>query len=95
MNHIQYEFGLIPTKVVKEDKAEYIQALNDSREEESMVSFQLFMIKEHTKNLRNEIADHKKSQSEDFAYLETKVVQKTRRWSRKVVQKQEILFYSL
>ena len=85
MNHIQYEFGLIPTKVVKEDKAEYIQALNDSREEESMVPFQLFMIKEHIKNLRNEIAEHKKSQSEDFAYLETKVDQKggPERWTRK------------
>ena len=85
MNHIQYEFGLIPTKVVKEDKAEYIQALNDSREEESMVPFQLFMIKEHIKNLRNEIAEHKKSQSEDFAYLETKVDHKggPQRWTRK------------
>ena len=91
MNHIQYEFGLIPTKVVKEDKAEYIQALNDSREEESMVPFQLFMIKEHIKNLRNEIAEHKKSQSEDFAYLETKVDQKggPERWTRKVDQKKE------
>ena len=98
MNHIQYEFDLIPTKVVKEDKAEYIQALNDSREEESMVPFQLFMIKEHIKNLRNEIAEHKKSQSEDFAYLETKVDQKggpekgkvdqkKERWTRKVDQK--------
>ena len=84
MNHIQYEFGLIPTKVVKEDKAEYIQALNDSREEESMVPFQLFMLKEHTKNLRNEITEHKKSQNEDFAYLKTEVVQKSgpEKWSR-------------
>ena len=89
MNHIQYEFGLIPTKVVKEDKAEYIQALNDSREEESMVPFQLFMIKEHIKNLRNEIAEHKKSQSEDFAYLETKVDQKGGPEKGKVDQKKE------
>lgn len=87
MNHIQYEFGLIPTKVVKEDKAEYIQALNDSREEESMVPFQLFMIKEHIKNLRSEIAEHKKSQSEDFAYLDTKVVQKGGPEKKKVVRK--------
>ncbi len=28
MNHIQFEFGLVPTKVVQEDKAEYIEALN-------------------------------------------------------------------
>ena len=87
MNHIQYEFGLIPTKVVKEDKAEYIQALNDSREEESMVPFQLFMIKEHTKNLRNEIAEYEKSQNEDFAYLETKVDQNGGPEKEKVDQK--------
>lgn len=35
------------------------------------------MIKEHTRNLRNEIAEHKKSQSEDFAYLANKVDQKS------------------
>lgn len=71
----------------KEDKAEYIQALNDSREEESMVPFQLFMLKEHTKNLRNEITEHEKSQNEDFAYLRTEVVQKGGPESKKVVQK--------
>lgn len=87
MNYIQYEFGLIPTKVVKEDKAEYIQALNDSREEESMVPFQLFMLKEHTKNLKNEITEHVKSQNEDFAYLKTEVVQKSGPENNKVVQK--------
>lgn len=44
--------------------------------EQSMVPFQLFMLKEHTKNLRNEIKEHEKSQNEDFAYLRTEVVQK-------------------
>ena len=32
MNHLQYEYQLIPTKVMKEHKAEYIQALVDARE---------------------------------------------------------------
>ena len=32
MNQLQYEFGLVPVKIIKEDKAEYIQALIDSRE---------------------------------------------------------------
>lgn len=80
MNHIQYEFDLIPTKVVKEDKAEYIQALNDSREEESMVPFQLFMIKEHIKNLRNEIAEHKNHKAKISLTWRP-------RWTRKVDQK--------
>ena len=65
MNHIQYEFGLVPTKVMQEDKAEYIQALIASRKEESMEPFRLFMVKEHTRNFIQEIDAYKKSISED------------------------------
>lgn len=36
MNLLQYEFGLVPVKIIKEDKAEYIQALVDSREPDSL-----------------------------------------------------------
>ena len=32
MNLLQWEFDVLPTKVLKEDKAEYIQALIDTRE---------------------------------------------------------------
>lgn len=35
MNHLQFEFNLVPTKVMTDDKAAYIEALNASREEES------------------------------------------------------------
>ena len=34
MNMLQFEFGLIPTKILKEDKEEYIKALVATREEE-------------------------------------------------------------
>lgn len=61
MNHLQYEFGLVPVKVVKEDKAEYIQSLIDSRDLESPKPFREFMLKEHIKNLSKEIEAHKKS----------------------------------
>lgn len=47
MNHLQYEFGLVPSKVVKEDKAEYIQSLIDSREQETLLPFYEFMFDEH------------------------------------------------
>ena len=102
MNHLQFEFGLVPAKIIKEDKAQYIEALNESREEEAMAPFQKFMLKEHTQNLRNEILEYRKSMEEDIAIADIKVqmegenkmekekqevVQKTRRWSRKVVQK--------
>lgn len=63
MNHLQYEFGLVPVKIVKEDKAEYIQALVDSREQESLETFREFMLCEHTRNITKEIEAFKKSQN--------------------------------
>ncbi len=65
MNHLQYEFGLVPVKIVKEDKAEYIQALIDSREKESLEPFREFMLEEHIRNISKEIKEYKKSQEND------------------------------
>ena len=73
MNHLQFEFGLVPAKIIKEDKAQYIEALNESREEEAMAPFQKFMLKEHTQNLRNEIFEYRKSMEEDIAIADIKV----------------------
>lgn len=66
MNHLQYEFGLVPVKIVKEDKAEYIQALIDSREKESLEPFREFMLEEHIRNISKEIKEYKKSQENDL-----------------------------
>ena len=65
MNQLQYEFGLVPVKIVKEDKAEYIQALIDSREQESLEHFHEFMMEEHIRNICKEIEEFKKSQTDD------------------------------
>lgn len=64
MNHLQFEYGLVPTKVDKDDKAEYIQALVDSREQDTTEPFREFMLKEHIKNLQQEISTYKKSVNE-------------------------------
>ena len=69
MNHLQYEFGLVPVKIIKEDKAEYIQALIDSREQESLEPFREFMIKEHIQNISKEIEEFKKTQLNIFVGL--------------------------
>ena len=66
MNHLQYEFGLVPVKIVKEDKAEYFQALIDSREKESLEPFREFMLEEHIRNISKEIKEYKKSQENDL-----------------------------
>lgn len=59
MNHLQFEFGLPPTRVNKEDKAEYIGALIASREADSPDPFRQFMAKEHISNLRREMATYR------------------------------------
>lgn len=70
MNHLQFELNLIPTKVEKENKSEYIQALIDSREQDSLEPFREFMLSEHIRNLRKEIEAYKKSN--EFDPLKTK-----------------------
>ena len=65
MNYLQNEFGLVPNKVLKEDKAEYINALVKSREEESNVPFQDFMFLEHAKNLQQEIENYNLSMEDE------------------------------
>ena len=55
MNMLQLEFGLIPTKVLKEQKAEYIQALNDTRDQQDESIFPNVMMRLHNTNLQSEI----------------------------------------
>ncbi|MDO4200688.1 MAG: Fic family protein [Bacteroidales bacterium] len=66
MNQLQYEFGLVPVKIIKENKAEYIQALIDSREQESLAPFRAFMMEEHIRNISKEIEEYKKTQEGDL-----------------------------
>ena len=55
MNLLQIEFGLIPSKVNKDNKANYIQALIEARELDSVEPFRNFMLMEHVNNLQSEI----------------------------------------
>ena len=55
MNLLQWEFGVLPTKVQKEDKATYIQALIDTREKEDITIFQNCMATLHARHLRDDI----------------------------------------
>lgn len=52
-----------------------------------MQPFQLFMLKEHIKNLQNEIIEYKKSMDDDFAFEEENGEQKGGPKTRKVDQK--------
>ena len=65
MNHLQHEFGLVPSKVLKENKGDYIEALKKSQEEESEVPFLELMFEEHARNLQKEIENYKLSMGND------------------------------
>ena len=65
MNLLQWEYGLIPSKVLKEDKTEYIQALIDSREKDDDSIFIDFMLNLHAKHLQREIEQFKDSMREN------------------------------
>lgn len=65
MNHLQHEFGLVPSKVLKENKGDYIEALKKSQEEESEVPFLELMFEEHARNLQKEIENYKLSMEND------------------------------
>ena len=55
MNLLQMEFGVLPSKVLKEDKATYIQALIDTREKEDITIFQNCMASLHIQHLKSDI----------------------------------------
>ena len=61
MNMLQFEFGLIPAKILKDDKEEYIKSLIATREEEDLEIFSNFMTSMMEKNLADEIDSYIKS----------------------------------
>ena len=84
MNLLQMEYGVLPTKVLKEDKAEYIQALIDAREEEDDHIFFDCMARLHIANLKHDI-------DQFTASVGTEVVDKLA-IQRKMVDKWSISF---
>ncbi|MCR5364050.1 MAG: Fic family protein [Bacteroidales bacterium] len=64
MNHIQFEFGLVPAKVLKEDKGDYINALIATRESDDINHFLDFMASEMIKTISSDIEAYLKSTGE-------------------------------
>ncbi len=61
MSQIQFEFGIIPTNIDKNRKAEYIEALLATRECEDLDVFRNFMFDEHIRNLEQLISNYQTS----------------------------------
>lgn len=65
MNMLQFEFGLIPSKILNDDKAEYIKALVETREAGDLTVFRNFMNATMIRNLRHDIAAFQQSVDEE------------------------------
>ena len=61
MNMIQYEAGVIPSIVKKENRAEYIKNLAESEENDDSKQFIDFMLNHHIENLKQQIKEYKSS----------------------------------
>ena len=87
MNMLQFEFGLIPAKILKEDKEEYIKALITTREEDNLDIFGDFMSSLMHKNLSSEIDSYLKSidESEESREEISKGSKKTGKSREKII----------
>ena len=82
MNMIQYEFGLIPSIVKKENRLDYIQSLAQSQEIDDSKEFLDFMLEHHIENLKKQIEEYKHStQFKDFSGGQKTVLGGQKKWS--------------
>ena len=83
MNLLQMEYGVLPTKVLKEDKAEYIQALIDTREEEDMEVFMNCMSRLHCSHLKQDIDQYIKDMASEMVDKQELAKKMVDKWSIK------------
>jgi len=69
MNYLQSYHQVILTKIYKEDRAEYIASLIESREKENNTPFREFMERQFLKMLKETIDNFKRSQNRGVRFL--------------------------
>lgn len=77
MNMIQYEFGVIPSIVRKESRAEYISSLAISQESGDEAPFLRFMTEHHCDNLQERIENYEASLKNDTINLRNDTINDT------------------
>ena len=87
MNMLQFEFGLIPAIILKEDKEDYIKALVETRENDDPEIFRNFMTNTMVRNLAHDIEAYSKSLEETPKSREkiTKSREKTTKSREKII----------
>lgn len=96
MNLLEMEYGLLPVKVLKEDRAEYIQALVDSRENEDAGIFLDCLTRLHIRHLQREIDQYLLSTGEKMVDKEDLKSEILLKWSIKpslAVKLVDVLLY--
>ena len=83
MNLLQIEFGVIPAKVLKEDKSEYIQSLIDTREQDNVDIFISCMTRLHCRHLKSDIDAFTKSTDVKVVDKQALQAELTGKWSIK------------
>lgn len=83
MNLLQWELGVLPSKVLNEDKAEYIQALIDAREQEDINIFLDCMMRHHCQHLASDIDEYTKSVAEKMVDKKALKQEMVDKWSIK------------
>ena len=81
MNLLQMEYDVLPTKVLKADKAEYIQALIDTREEENINIFVDCMTRLHCIHLQEDIDQFIKTVAPEMVDKMDFVIDLVDKWS--------------
>lgn len=83
MNMIQNEFGMIPSIVKKEHRADYIDSLALSQEAKDPIKFIDFMMNEHIENLKENIKEYKDSINDDTLILGLDTINDTLNFTEK------------
>ena len=85
MNHIQFEAGLIPSKVFKDDKGDYIKALVQTRESGNLDIFRAFMLEETIKSISSDLKSYRQSTEDPGLLAEAGIVS----WGKKKEKSRE------
>ena len=92
MNMIQHEFEVIPSIVKKDNRAEYIQALIQSQEENNSNYFVDFMLHHHEQNLSLQIQEYQTSMESEASFGGQKIVQGgQKKWSETTLKILELI----
>ncbi|MFV0593924.1 MAG: Fic family protein [Draconibacterium sp.] len=68
MCYVQQRAKLPLTKVFKEDSKEYWEALKQTKDTNELKPIRIFMLKQHEKTIRTEIADYKRSENQNHGF---------------------------